>query len=1057
MKYLIRSSIFLLLFCGSGFIHLLKSQQYNIKAYTTKNGLAQSFVNHISMDSKGYLWMATQGGISRFDGKKFKTFTSKEGLPGSDITFSCEDKLGNIWIATNGYGVAKYNGSTFEIYNSKNGLKNDVVYCIFPDSKNNIWFATFGGMTKFDGKKFTTFTKANGLPTNEFFTVTEDQFGNMWFGTRGYGLVKYDGKKFKTFTMKEGLSDETIFSLYNDNNSQLWIGTASGGVCIWDGDQIRKLKIPNTETEFISSISEDKYGNIWLATDHQLIKYSNGKSTYFREQNGLSSNWILSLCVDMEGNLWVGTDNGVNLFKNEAFVTFTEKENLTNNKVSAVFKDSRGNILIGTSGGGINVYNKDTIYSLNYIPQVANCKVFCIYEDSKNNIWIGADSWDYGAVMLEYKNNRYQFVKNVNSVNNKKFSSVTSILEDKLGQIWLGVYGSGIVVLNENSEIHYNDNKELPNNNVMTMMKDSKENIWISIYQGGILKYNYKTFKKYTTKEGLGDNTIYSLAENKNGDIIFGNYESGITIFSDGKSFTTFTQEDGLCSNLSNSIICDAKGFIWIGTDKGINKIRLNKNRKIESIKYYNETYGLKGSEINQNAFFIDNNAYLWIGTNSGLTRYDAKYDYLNETPPFLVLNDIKLNFQIPDWNKLGIDVDSKTHLPVELKLSHLQNHLTFDFQAITTDNVKYQFILEGLDPDWTPLTEKTEAVYSNIPPGEYTFRVKAINSDGTWSKHELTYRVVILPPFWQTWWFRILVIVLILIIVISIFRWRTAQLAKEKKILEEKVQERTLELSYANGQLSVAIEDIKDSIHYAKRIQDSILPDDELFYKIMDDAFVLFKPKDIVSGDFYWVSNKNGLVIYATCDCTGHGVPGGFMTMLGSSYLNEIVNEKGITKPNEILNLLRERIINSLKQTGAEGENKDGMDMVICIYDKNTKTLSYSAANNGFYILRRGELIEFKPDKQPIGFYSEHKPFTGHSVSLEDGDIIYTFTDGYADQFGGPKGKKFKYKQLEDTLVNISHLPMQDQREILDEKIKEWMLDYEQVDDICLLGLKVS
>ena len=1031
-------------------------QQYNIKTYTSKNGLAHSFVNHIERDSKGYLWMATQGGLSRFDGKKFKTFTSKEGLPGSDITYSCEDHEGNLWIATNGYGVSKYNGSEFKTYNSKNGLKHDIVYCIFSDSKKNIWFATYGGITKYDGKNFKTYTKKDGLPTDEFYCVAEDAYGNIWLGSRGFGLIKYDGKKFKTYTTENGLTDNTIFTLYSDRKSQLWIGTVSGGVCIWDGEKIFKLNIPGAETDFIGAIREDKHNNIWLASDKNLIKYNNGKVTFFKEQNGLSSNNILSLGIDFEGNLWVGTDNGVNFFKNEAFVTFTEKENLSNNKATAVFQDSRGHLLVGTSGGGITVKTKTETYNLNHIPQVAFTKVLCFFEDTKGRIWVGSDGWDYGAVILEYKNGQYVFSKYINTIDNKKFSSVTSILEDKLGNIWIAVYGSGIIVIDKDEKmIHYSDDNKLPSNDIMLLMKDSKENIWINITKAGVIKYDYKEFKSYTKKNGLADNSVYSMTETKDGNIIFGNTENGITVFN-GRSFQTYTTNDGLCSNMAQALICDTKGYIWIGTDKGINKIRLDKSGRIESLKYYNEANGLKGSEINQNAFFIDHEGYLWIGTINGLTRYDSKFDYLNETPPTLVLNDIKLNFQTPDWKKLNIDVDSKTHLPVFLELNHRQNHITFDFQAITTDNIKYQFILEGLDEDWTPLTEKTEATYPNIPPGEYTFKVKAINSDGTWSKTELTYKVTIFPPFWQTWWFRITVLVFIIIIIVLLFRWRTAQLAKEKKILEEKVQERTIELSHANGQLSVALDDIKDSIHYAKRIQDSILPDNDQFFKVMENSFVLFKPKDIVSGDFYWVSNKNDLTIYATCDCTGHGVPGGFMTMLGSSFLNEIVNEKGITNPSDVLNLLREKIIASLKQSGAEGENKDGMDMVLCVLDKKTKSLYYAAANNGFYILRNGQITEYKPDKQPIGFYSEHKPFSGYKIDLMPGDLIYTYTDGYADQFGGPKGKKFKYKQLEEILLSIYHLPMDEQRNILNDKIEEWMHDYEQVDDICLLGVKI-
>ena len=275
---------------------------------------------------------------------------------------------------------------------------------------------------------------------------------------------------------------------------------------------------------------------------------------------------------------------------------------------------------------------------------------------------------------------------------------------------------------------------------------------------------------------------------------------------------------------------------------------------------------------------------------------------------------------------------------------------------------------------------------------------------------------------------------------------------------------------------------EITDSINYARKIQFAILPKEDEFKDCFPDSFILFKPKDIVSGDFYWFTRlksatttrrgndarrsdtdfedtdvTNELLIYATADCTGHGVPGGFMSMLGTSLFNETINEKGISKTGQILDRVRDKLINEMKQTGASGENKDGMDVVLTCYDLKKMKLNYSAANNGFYIVRNGELIEMDPDKQPIGYYGDAmKPFTEHEFDLQKGDCIYTFTDGYADQFGGPKGKKYKYKQFEELLLQIWQKPMNEQQKMLDDSIENWRGELEQNDDICVIGVRV-
>lgn len=247
----------------------------------------------------------------------------------------------------------------------------------------------------------------------------------------------------------------------------------------------------------------------------------------------------------------------------------------------------------------------------------------------------------------------------------------------------------------------------------------------------------------------------------------------------------------------------------------------------------------------------------------------------------------------------------------------------------------------------------------------------------------------------------------------------------------------------------------ITDSINYAKLIQEAIFSSKELKYKLFPDAFVLYQPKDIVSGDFYWFTGKNNKRLIATVDCTGHGVPGAFMSMIGNAFLNEIINEKGITTPSEILKQLRDNIIFSLKQK--EGENSDGMDISILCFDEKGSTVEFAGANNPLWLIRNGIIEEIKGDKQPIGLYhGESKPFTNHKIELQKNDSLYIFTDGYADQFGGKTGKKFKYKQLQEVLLSIQDKPMLEQEKILIQKINVWKESLEQVDDILIIGVRV-
>ena len=302
-------------------------------------------------------------------------------------------------------------------------------------------------------------------------------------------------------------------------------------------------------------------------------------------------------------------------------------------------------------------------------------------------------------------------------------------------------------------------------------------------------------------------------------------------------------------------------------------------------------------------------------------------------------------------------------------------------------------------------------------------------------------------------------IIVLIMISGLGYFIYRSYRIKKKANIaLEEKnkiIQEQKELAESQRDQIAYQKKHITDSIQYAKRIQTALLPSLELFSDEIEH-FVLFKPRDIVSGDFYWVTKQNNLQVIIAADCTGHGVPGAFMSMLGVSLLNEIVINKKIVHPNDILNQLRQKIIESLKQTTGAAEGvKDGMDITICTIDYSTNIMEFAGAHNPLYFIRDNELSEIKGDKMPVAIYDKLDPFQIHSMELKKGDTFYIFSDGFVDQFGGPQQKKFLSKNFKNILLELQPMAMIDQAKKLDVIFEEWKKDVDQIDDVTVIGIR--
>ena len=494
----------------------------------------------------------------------------------------------------------------------------------------------------------------------------------------------------------------------------------------------------------------------------------------------------------------------------------------------------------------------------------------------------------------------------------------------------------------------------------------------------------------------------------------------------------------------------------------------------------YGKQDGLKGSDFYPSSAHLDDQNRIWWGTGKALAMLDLNKYEQNQNAPTIQLTDIRLQQSFIDFRKLKDSVDKGydyyldeaqtinlnsveyddvtafTNCPEQLELPYYVNHLTFYFSGIdwsAPHKVQYQYMLQGLDADWRGITHENWAVYSNTPSGEYIFKVRAIGDARVWSE-VLAYPVIIHPPWWTTWWAYLLYFLTGVLGLYLFIRIRTAKLVENKKQLELIVTDRTAEVVQQKELVERKNQEITDSITYAQRIQNAILPSKNLIDTHIKDAFFIYQPKDIVAGDFYWLEASDDQILLAAADCTGHGVPGAMVSVVCNNALNRTVREFKLHSPGDILNKVRELVIETF--TSAGQDVKDGMDISLISLNPKTNEMKYAGANNDLYVVSDGELQITPADKMPIGRHIVNREFIEHTVQLKKGDCFYIFTDGYMDQFGGPRGKKFKYSAFKDLVLEINQMPMEQQGRHLVNVIKDWMGALEQIDDICVIGVRI-
>ncbi len=1089
--------VLLILSIVLGFTTSGNSQEFKFSHINSEQGLSMGVVNCVLQDSRGFMWFGTQDGLNKYDGYNITVFKNNQldsnSLSNNFINVLYETKNGELLIGTNGGGFDAYNLSTGKfihhigVQGNKNSLSNNNVKSILEDKEGLIWIGTDDGLNSYNpkSKKITRFlndnTNANTISSNNAWCLLEAADGKLWIGTYGGGLNSYDKKtgEFQHYNQVNNAGKllyeniNLIRTIYEDKEGMFWIGTYGEGVQIFDphsGTFIKNIRNnPNDQNSLVNNqimnITEDANGLLWFATYGDGIVLYNKKTGRFRnivfdEKNltGITSNQIKYIYHDKVGSVWVGTEGGgvnAHFRASSKFklynINLDASKSFKSNLVLSLMEDRDGLVWIGTGRGGLATLDRETNTFQQY-PQLStsgNNSILSLLEDKDGIIWVG--TWGDGLNTYNKKTKKVQSYSEFKTVN---AATIVSILEDSRGNIWVGTYGAGVFLYHKTTEnfTNYNSSSGLSINNIYNIYEDSKKNIWIATDGGGVVKYNhesnvFKTFDRNEKLNSISSNSVNCSYEDKEGDMWFGTSNGLNKLDTKTGKFTSFFEKDGLPNDFIYCILPDEKGNLWMSTNKGVSKFNPSiKNENGSAFRNYDVNDGLQGLEFNQGAYHQCKDGEIFLGGVNGFNTFQP--DKIQDNPNIPQVHIIS-------YKRFGKEVlmDTLIYDKKYLELTYKQNFFSFDFVALDYQmpgKNKYSYMLEGVDEDWSPPSTQRYASYTELSGGDYVLRVRGANNDGTWNNEGLTLHIRINPPFWKTKWFYALCVLIIIGGFWGFVKYRTSSIKRENKILEEKVEERTQELAQKN-------KDITSSIQYAKRIQLAILPPLEQIFKYFPQSFILYKPKDIVSGDFYWFGVKDGKKIIAAVDCTGHGVPGAFMSMIGHNLLNQIISENGITQPDEILNALHRGVQAALKQGTNVVDTSDGMDVAICCIDTKNETLAFAGAYRPLFIVNGEKFSKIEADKNPIGGsqLDADRKFTAHTVKINKGDTFYMASDGYADQFGGEKGKKFMVKRFNELMLAMQPQSMEEQCKTLDQTFENWRGTYQQIDDILVIGIR--
>jgi ligand-binding sensor domain-containing protein/signal transduction histidine kinase len=758
----------------------------NFTTFTTAHGLGANGIGSMTVDRSGNIWFGTfGGGLCMFDGK---SFTNHWKFHASFIYSVIEDKAHFIWIATN-YGIYRYDGKTFINYTAANGLAGVNAQCIIEDKDGYLWIATDGGISRFDGRNFVNYKTDNGLVNNSVNVIMQDKSGTFWIGTHR-GVSRFDGKHFSNFTTKDGLADNYVTSITQDSYGNFWFGTPNKGVSKFDGKRFSTYATAEgLASNYVECIARDNSGDLWFGTGGGVSRYSSNGFTDFTKSLNLKDNFINSILKDKSGNIWFCTDaSGVIKYDGTKFTQYTTLQGLKSNNVQSIFQDKSGNLWFGFFGSVSKFDGKNFVDYDYFLPEPD--AVRCIGQDDNGNMWFGTT----GTGALMFDGTRFSNLTITEGlVANNVFSFIPGI---KDGSFWIGTY-RGVSRLAGRTITNFNTPQGLASDYVLSMVQDlTDDEIWIGTNGGGISRFDGKQFNNLSSAEGLADDVVSAMASDSGRNLIWIGSNLGLSNFkpglhSDENNIQNFNKKTGYPINdINNGALCvDDKGIVWAGC--GDNKL----------IRFDYSAVGRNAIPLRLviQGIKVNTQPICWNNLPHKIEA-DLNKDSMNLLTEVVTIFGRSLSAAALDsmrekYADVRFDSISRFYpVPVNMELPYKDNNVSIDFAAIEPDLpklVKYQYKLEGYSKDWSPQSNGTTAVFGNIPEGKYTFKLKALSPSGVLSSIE--YNFSILPPWHRTWWAY--TIYAICFVAISFFANRSIR----RKIIEkEKAKAREKELAQA-------------------------------------------------------------------------------------------------------------------------------------------------------------------------------------------------------------------------------------------------------------------
>lgn len=1029
-------------------------QSYRFRNYGTGENLPSNVVYTVNQDNNGYLWVGTPEGLARFDGFEFFNVVFPDSAMGRYPTASLKDKNGTIWygfndgtvFCTDKSGLRQINIENVNTISTIIEGPDGLIY-VFPQ-RQNIFSINPSGQ-----KEVQSYAPAEGIM---IFSACFTRSGNILAGTQENILVcNLNDASMTVVDAVEGFDYARILSIHPvDDNDNYIIGTDGNGLfklSISSGNkQLERFEnYPALATLTIKSISEDAERNLWVSTSESGVleitltgdRKEIEKIQFFNEVSGLPGNNITQVFQDAEGNHWFATNgNGLSVLVSDAF-SFNSpgKDNNQNNII--LVKRLKDNLFIGTPVGYYIFNEKEgkppVFYDIS--AKIGKAEAISFQIDEDNTVWIGTRG--NGLYRINGNGSAELFYRSGDTgadyINNIKTDGKA---------LWLATL-NGVRIVDKATRTlmeSYNINNGLPHNYITQLYLTDNNTAVIATESERIVRIRLGEgiSSDEAVMQGFTLNKITAVTGDDNGVIWAATAGNGIfKCFAD--SVVQVSAANGLFSNYCYSIFADSENNIWAGHERGISRI----DQKSGVIKTYSTDFAQWGS-CNADCIYEDSDKRIMIGTTKGLIVYDRSRDRKSGIPPFNNINSIIINNrEYPFSENISLPYRKNYSLRVKYVGISLSN----------PEKVFYATYLENYDIDWSEFSASREVSYS-LRDGNYRFNLISVNEDGLTQETSSAFEIHIKPPVWRAWWFILSLIAVTASAVVFIVRQREKAQKKIQEYLEKELEARTKVVMEQKAEIELQNHEITDSINYAKRIQSSILPDINKLKEHFGDAFIIFHPRDIVSGDFYWFEKVDDDRFVLVCaDSTGHGVPGAFMSMIGTTLLQDIVVRQRITKPSEILSILDKQIFSILNKNLDVGVSNDGMDIVVCEFTRGNRHLRFASAMRPVIILLNGESYYIKGNRASVGGESvSEKYFDDQEYYLNKGDLIYLFSDGLPDQFGGHEGKKMKIARLKSLINDHSQFDLDRQKEEIEKFYYDWKGDYEQVDDILLLGVRI-